>query len=257
MKDQVHYLDKDELLAEIIKIQTDPKADKTKFATQCMLIINNLKKRPQFSGYTTNWTEDYVSNSIYKMLKYIHNFDHTRISKITNEPVSPFAYLTQIAKAAFFEVINKRKKEESYIKETVQYHELEKLVSAAYKNIDRMSTYYKDEEEGIEFFNLKKLEVDGVKFDTLKDLLQHLWDRGSRKLKIEYPKKYIITMDEFEEISKIGFFDYLDLTRKTYKQKKKEDEIEEIEEDFFRTDIDEWSEFLDEDVLEDYEEEAV
>jgi len=243
---QTNYLDKEELLQEIINIQTNPNADKTKFATQCMLIINNLKKRPQFSGYTSNWTEDYVSNSIYKMLKYIHNFDHTRISKITNEPVSPFAYLTQIAKAAFFEVINKRKREDGYIKETVQYQELEDLVQHAYRNIEDIKTNEQIEriklENEVISYNLRKLEIDGNRFETIRDMLQYLWDKGERKIKIEYPKKYNISLEEYDAIGKIGHFDYLNLTKKTYKQKKKEEEpeLEDIEE-LIKTDIDDWS----------------
>lgn len=230
---QHNYLEKDDLLKEIIKIQTDPNADKTMFATQCMLIINNLKKRPQFSGYTSNWTEDYVSNSIYKMLKYIHNFDHTRISKITKQPVSPFAYLTQIAKAAFIEVINRRKGEEEHIKETFQYHELDDLIQLSnYKLLPNRT--YSDEVNGIMYYNLRKMSIDGTKFETLYDLIKFLKDRGEKKLHIEYPKKYRLTMEEYEQIGTLGPFEYLSLSKKSYKQKKKdvvelcEEEVEDI-----------------------------
>ena len=252
-----NYLEKEELLEEIIKIQTDPNADKTKFATQCMLIINNLQKRPQFSGYTSNWTEDYISNSIYKMLKYIHNFDHTRISKITGESVSPFAYLTQIAKAAFLEVIKKRKREDSFIKETVQYHELEDLVNRANTNIENMGNrsslnneYYYDDD--IIHYNLRKLVIDDIRFETIYDMLKYLFDKDVKKVKIEYPKKYNISLDEYEKISSIGTFDYLSLVKKSYGQKKKEPFEEELPadiEEMIKTAIDEWgNEVYDEDV---------
>lgn len=240
---QHNYLEKDDLLEEIIKIQTDPKADKTKFAIQCMLIINNLKKRPQFSGYTSNWTEDYISNSIYKMLKYIHNFDHTRISKITGQPVSPFAYLTQIAKAAFIEVINRRKNEESHIKETFQYHELDELIQLANYKLRENSSDSVAEINGVKHYNLRKLEIDGVKFTTLYDMLKFLKERGDNKLKIEYPKKYNLSIEEYEKIGTLGAFEYLSLTKKSYKQKKKEPVIDEEDEiiDMFGT-LDEWGE---------------
>ena len=240
-----HYLDKDDLLREIIKIQNDPKADKTMFATYCMLIINNLRKRPQFSGYTTNWTEDYISNSIYKMLKYIHNFDHTRISKITNEPVSPFAYLTQIAKAAFLEVINKRKSEESHIKETFQYQELESLLRNVNSNIENQSslgTSIEELENGIKEYNLRTMTLEGIKFDSVYDILLFLQNRGETKISVIYPKKYVISLDEYDKICTLKPFEIMKLVRKTYKQKKKEELIEEEEEILFDpTDIDEWS----------------
>ena len=207
-----------------------------------MLIINNLKKRPQFSGYTSNWTEDYVSNSIYKMLKYIHNFDHTRISKITNQPVSPFAYLTQIAKAAFIEVINRRKNEEMNIKESYQYHELDELIQNVNRKLngDNTKDLYDD---GIKHYNLRKLDIDGNKFTTLYDMLKFLKERGDRKLKIEYPKKYNLSIEEYNMITELGNFEYLSLTKKSYKQKKKEILLDEEEEiiDLFGT-LDEWGE---------------
>lgn len=243
---QHNYLEKDDLLQEIIKIQTDPNADKTKFAEQCMLIINNLKKRPQFAGYTSNWTEDYVSNSIYKMLKYIHNFDHTRISKITKQPVSPFAYLTQIAKAAFIEVINRRKGEEEHIKETFQYHDLDELVQMSnYKIIPNRE--YSDEVNGIKYYNLRKLSIEDNKFDTLYDLIKFLKDRGEKKLHIEYPKKYTLSIAEYEKIGTLGPFEFLNLSKKSYKQKKK-DVIEELCEEELEDilgSLDEWGEIDD------------
>lgn len=239
---QHNYLEKDDLLEEIIKIQTDPNADKTKFAIQCMLIINNLKKRPQFSGYTSNWTEDYISNSIYKMLKYIHNFDHTRISKITGQPVSPFAYLTQIAKAAFIEVINRRKNEESLIKETFQYHELDELIHMANIKMNENSSTELVDERGIKHYNLRKLEIDGVKFTSIYEMLKFLKERGDNRLKIEYPKKYTLSIAEYEQIGTLGVFEYLSLTKKSYKQKKKEveDEFTDEEVEEFMGSLDEW-----------------
>lgn len=239
---QHNYLEKDDLLEEIIKIQTDPNADKTKFAIQCMLIINNLKKRPQFSGYTSNWTEDYISNSIYKMLKYIHNFDHTRISKITGQRVSTFAYLTQIAKAAFIEVINRRKNEESLIKETFQYHELDELIQMANIKMNENSSTELVDERGIKHYNLRKLEIDGVKFTSIYEMLKFLKERGDNRLKIEYPKKYTLSIAEYEQIGTLGVFEYLSLTKKSYKQKKKEveDEFTDEEVEEFMGSLDEW-----------------
>lgn len=240
-----NYLDKEELLQEIIKIQTDPNADKTLFATQCMLIINNLKKSPKFAGYTSNWTEDYISNSIYKMLKYIHNFDHTKISKITGEPVSPFAYLTQIAKAAFIEVINRRKKEERNIKETVQYRNLEDLPENLSKGVNEHKETTKEEyKKDVKEYSLRTLSFEGKKYDSVYEILKTIHDRGERKIKLIYPKKYVISLDEYEKITNIGKFEYLSLTRKTYNQKKKDEDLEEeIDSDILemlKNDLEEW-----------------
>ena len=246
-----NYIDKDELVAAIIKIQSDPNADKTEFVKLCLLVIHNLRRRTNFSQYTTNWTEDYTSNAIYKMLKYIHNFNPNRISTITGEKVSAFAYLTQIAKAAFFEVINKRKKEEIGIKDRIQMHELEYSINNPTREHTNYSTYEPEDTNEIKSYNMSRMSLEGNKFQSIYDVLKFLKDRGETHVKLVYPKKYMVNMDEYNQICTINF-EYLDLTRKSYKPKKEElleispTGIDEFDE--FWTDVDEWSQYVDNDI---------
>ena len=74
-------------------------------------------------------------------------------------------------------------------------------------------------------------------------MLKFLKERGDRKLKIEYPKKYNLSIEEYNMITELGNFEYLSLTKKSYKQKKKEILLDEEEEiiDLFGT-LDEWGE---------------
>lgn len=56
---------------------------------------------------------------------------------------------------------------------------------------------------------------------TIYDMLKFLKERGDNKLKIEYPKKYTLSLDEYEKIGTLGAFEYLSLTKKSYKTEEK------------------------------------
>jgi len=88
-----------------------------RFGEVILLMIRNILKKPQFSGYT--FKDDFCSDAIYKILKYLHNFDHTLISKITNVPVNSFAYISQIIHNSVLFVINSKKKESQRLNEYV------------------------------------------------------------------------------------------------------------------------------------------
>lgn len=94
-----------------------------KFGEIIMLMINKIMTKTQFRGYS--YQDDFVSDSVYKILKYLDNFDHKMISKITGQPVSAFSYLTQIIHMAILFVINKKKKEQNFIFEQIRQQRME------------------------------------------------------------------------------------------------------------------------------------
>jgi hypothetical protein len=73
-----------------------------------MLICTNLIKKPNFSGYSSQYREEMVSDGIMDCVAAIDNFDPDK----TN---NPFAYFTQISWNAFIRRIQKEKKQQ-YIK---------------------------------------------------------------------------------------------------------------------------------------------
>lgn len=73
-----------------------------------VLICENLAKKPNFVGYTSQWKQEMISDGMVDCIAAVDNFDP---SKTTN----PFAYFTQIAWNAFIRRIFKEKKQ-TYIK---------------------------------------------------------------------------------------------------------------------------------------------
>jgi hypothetical protein len=73
-----------------------------------VLISSNLIKKPNFSGYSSQYREEMVSDAMMDCVAAIDNFDPDK----TN---NPFAYFTQIAWNAFIRRIQKEKKQQ-YIK---------------------------------------------------------------------------------------------------------------------------------------------
>ena len=65
-----------------------------------VLICENLAKKPNFVGYTSQWKQEMISDGMVDCIAAVDNFDP---SKTTN----PFAYFTQIAWNAFIRRIFK------------------------------------------------------------------------------------------------------------------------------------------------------
>jgi L-rhamnose mutarotase len=76
-------------------------------------MIDRILTKPQFRNYS--YYDDFQSDSVFKILKYIDNFDHTKISKISNQPVNAFSYISQIIHNSIIFIINKNKKYNDFI----------------------------------------------------------------------------------------------------------------------------------------------
>lgn len=86
-----------------------------KFGYIIMEMVRHILTKPQFRGYT--YYDDFMSDSVFKILKYLDNFDHKIISKRSGEPVKAFAYISQIIQNSIIYIISKRKKEQDFIRQ--------------------------------------------------------------------------------------------------------------------------------------------
>jgi len=86
-----------------------------KFGKIVLLMIKNILRKPQFSGYT--YSDDFYSDSVYKILKYLNNFNHLLISERTNTAVNAFAYISQIMHNSILYILNMKKKESAKLAE--------------------------------------------------------------------------------------------------------------------------------------------
>lgn len=78
------------------------------------LMIDRILTKPQFSGYT--YTDEFHSDAQFKIFRYITNFDHKKISRISGDFVNAFAYVTQIIHNSIIYVISTNKKHRERIK---------------------------------------------------------------------------------------------------------------------------------------------
>ena len=95
-------------LLESIEKQATPPKIPNDIGNAITLICTNLIKKPNFSGYSSQYREEMVSDAMMDCVAAIDNFDPDK----TN---NPFAYFTQIAWNAFIRRIQKEKKQQ-YIK---------------------------------------------------------------------------------------------------------------------------------------------
>ena len=214
---------------QLLEKGADANYSRQRFGEIVILINDKLLKKPCFRNYSENWTEDFKSNAIYKIFKYINNFDPEKISKITGKKISSFAYLTQITYMAFIEVINKRKNDTNDLMENMIPLQDLKPEHYVYSKFANESTYYPDEHrpDDTEYFIFPLVStfvVNGIICDTLYDVLKTIRTNHD-KVHVTYPSTYHISMIEYEDINKLKF-DTMSLLKTRYKI-----EEEVIEED--------------------------
>lgn len=119
-KDKRTKLIKEEIFKRVITLSEKTVIDKKcyeRFGEAIIILIKRILSQGKYSGYS--YYDEFISDSIDKILKYLDNFDHTKISEITKQPVSAFSYLTQIINNSVIFVINKMKKEQDFIQNEI------------------------------------------------------------------------------------------------------------------------------------------
>jgi len=96
---------------KVVELSEKTKSDDVvyeRFGEIILLMVKNILKSPKFSRYT--YFDDFYSDAVFKIIKYLHNFDHTKISVRTNQRVNAFAYISQIIfNSVLFVIISKGK----------------------------------------------------------------------------------------------------------------------------------------------------
>ncbi len=164
-----------------------------RFGEIILLMIKNILKKPQFSGYT--YKDDFYSDAIYKILKYLHNFDHTMTSKITGQAVNAFAYISQIIHNSILFILNQKKNEQEKINKQVEMEKLNHNYELQY------TSYHNEIDQGsyeISDVISEKIEIKEIKTNLI-DVIKGLCSEAERvqSLEIVYPHDYRITFDEY------------------------------------------------------------
>jgi len=193
---------KAKLKEKIVKLSEETRIDGPsyeRFGAIILLMIKNILKKPQFSGYT--YKDDFYSDAVYKILKYLHNFNHKMISERTGAAVNAFAYISQIIHNSILFIINSKKKDLENLRK-----QMEAEAHLAFPN--QQGNYGvawedrsidKDEHLPTEITETVYLhEMEGTLIEELHKLESHI--ERCKRMDVYYPKDYRISFDEYNEL---------------------------------------------------------
>lgn len=184
----------------IVRYSEETRVDREsyeRFGEIILLMIKNILKKPQFSGYT--YRDDFYSDAVYKILKYLHNFDHTLISERTGTPVNSFAYISQIIHNSILFIINTKKKENTNMKKQIALESIAHNIKGVHEHVQ--DPLYSEErviEELVQEFHIDTID------ETLVNTISKMKFTDDRKTRVVvlYPSDYLITFDEYNELKK-------------------------------------------------------
>ena len=193
---------KDKIVSLSVETSTDQKSFE-RFGEIILLMIKNILKKPQFSGYT--YRDDFYSDAVYKILKYLHNFDHRMISERTGQTVNAFAYISQIIHNSIIAIINTKKKEQDNIKKQISMEHLNHEFQISPTDYSQLKLWdEKKANEHLDVSIVETIELREIK-TTLVDEIRKLESEIERvtRLNLYYPKDYRISFEEYNELKEL------------------------------------------------------
>jgi hypothetical protein len=190
------------------------KYSKTRFGEMVLQIVQRRATSSKFSGYT--YRDEFLSNAIEKILSYaLNNFDDQYINPKTGQGSKAFSYVTEIASRAFVAIINEMNEEAAMMNELVPLDSLYQVAKGK-AHLFAVATVASRKKEVIEKIepdvSVKLKWNDGLEFNETKIMSMYdiVREYEGKKLRVEYPVEYNITIDEYEKISELKF-EYLDI----------------------------------------------
>lgn len=187
-----------ELIVSLSEVTAIDKKSFERFGFVILLMVKNILKKPQFSGYT--YKDDFYSDAVYKILKYLGNFNHKLISERTGVAVNSFAYITQIIHNSVLHIIITKKKENEKLKQKVA---MENLTNNLYINNHELieETLYNEVEVTANILTIKVDKIETNIVDELKKIQNKISD--DYMIEFVYPVDYRISFDEYAEIKEL------------------------------------------------------
>ena len=165
-----------------------------RFGEIILLMIKNILTKPQFSGYT--YKDDFYSDAVYKILKYLGNFNHKMISQKTGLLVNAFAYISQYIHNSILFIIITKKKENLRLRQRVQMEHLNHNLQLKIYDTIKSPVEEQPQETKIKTVHLKKIEES-----ITQEIIKHSQDIDEYdRINIYYPKNYKISFDEYNDI---------------------------------------------------------
>lgn len=159
-----------------------------RFGECVLLIIKNILKKPKFSGYT--YRDEFYSDSTNKILRYLKNFDHKKMSKITGQQVSAFSYLSQYVHNSILFIIETRNAEKAEIEKFINTHNESIKIQQNESTVEVIET-------------VSHLEIKEIKVSLYDDIIELTSNVLNNNINVVYPNEYRISIDEYNKLTKI------------------------------------------------------
>jgi len=203
-KPQKRNLLKAKIKLKIVQLSEETSVDAKsyeRFGVIVLLMIKNILRKPQFSGYT--YKDDFYSDAIYKILKYLNNFNHKLISKITNAPVNAFAYISQIMHNSILYIINTKKKETDRLRTYITQEQIANNIQTTDIGwgIGKEPCTGSGEVTITRMFSIAELAPDTL-LDKIEEIVNENAD--AHKFEINYPEDYEVSFYEFNRIKELS-----------------------------------------------------
>jgi hypothetical protein len=170
-----------------------------RFGAIILLMIKNILKSPQYSSYT--FKDDFYSDAVYKILKYLHNFKHKMISERSGVTVNAFAYISQIIYHSIWFIINSKKKDLMNLRKQIAMEYLNHDVNIKSSDLHVWDDRGPDPDKIAEDEITVTITIDTVDVDLVNEV-QKLQNeiRGVERLNLYYPANYVISLDEYNRL---------------------------------------------------------
>jgi hypothetical protein len=199
---------KKRLRSQIISLSETTYSDNSsyeRFGEIILLMVKNILRKPNFSYLP--YQDDFYSDAVFKILKYLHNFNHKLISKRSGVEVNAFAYISQIIHNSILFIINTKKKERENLKKIFEIERNNYDFDIKNYGFNDKNFYNIPEKWDSKTKIIKNIYLDEIKTSLVDELESHKEDieciNISNILNIFYPNDYEISFREYEKLKNI------------------------------------------------------
>ena len=88
-----------------------------KIGKRFLLIARNYINKPLYINYSDDWKDDMISEAVYDMVRYIHNYNIELMDEYLakNKTPDPFAYFSQYAYHGVMRFLGEKKKDKDVL----------------------------------------------------------------------------------------------------------------------------------------------
>lgn len=102
---------------EIDELSSKSRRVYEKIGKQFLLIATNFMNKPRYINYSDDWKDDMISEAVYDMIRYIHNYDVDLMESYLDrgKTPDPFSYFSQYVRNGAMRYLSERYKDADFL----------------------------------------------------------------------------------------------------------------------------------------------